>query len=137
MGNKRTGRCTAGNGSQNRSFNLQKIPGIKIVTNRLYDIGPCYKGIHNLRIHNQINITLTITDFCISKAMEFFRQWPQRLGQQIKSLNSHSQLPTVGTEHMPLYPNNITYIQQLELLVFFFPQNIQLKINLDTAGAVH
>ena len=137
MSNKWTSRSTTGNSTQYRSFYLNIISRIQILTNGLHNIGSCNKGIHNLWIHNQINITLTITNLRISQAVELFWQWTQRLGQHIKVVNTDSNLSTTSTEYMALNTNNITNIQQLKLGIFFLTQNIQLEINLNAAAAIH
>ena len=137
MGNKWTSRSTTSNSAQYRSLYLNIISLIQILTDGLHNISSSNKGIHNLWIHNQINITLTITNLCISQAVELLWQWTQRFGQHIKVVNTDSNLSTTGAEYMALNTNNITNIQQLELGILFLTQNIQLEINLNAAAAIH
>ena len=137
MSDEWTSCCTTSNGAKYWSLNLQEVTAVQILTNRLYDISTSHKGIHNLRVHDEINIALAITDFSIGKTMELLRQRTKRLGEKIKIINSYSQLATAGTENMSLDTDDITNIQQLELGILFLTQYIKLEINLYTAAAIH
>ena len=137
MSDERPCRRAAGNSPQHRGLNLKEVTLIQIITDGLHDIGASHKGIHNLRIHNQIHITLAIADFRICQAVELLRQRTQGLGQKVKIIHTDGNLAPAGAENLALYTDNIANIQKLELGILLLPQHIQLEINLDAAAAVH
>ena len=88
-----------------------------------------------------LDILKDSTKRCIENAlrqsMELLRQRAEGFGQKLEILYLYRHFTAMGTEHSPLEANDITDIQQLEFRIFFFPQHIQLEIDLDFAGKIH
>ena len=72
MGSKRAGICTTIKRLENWCFHLQKFQVIQITTQKTNDFGAFYKSIPNVRVNDQIQMSIAITVFLISKCVECF-----------------------------------------------------------------
>ena len=70
------GSCSSAAGicNQHGSLHFHKALSIQITTDGADDSGTFYKSILNILIHDQVGITLTITDIGIGQAMELLRR---------------------------------------------------------------
>ena len=73
--------CTTGIGDKHWGLNLHKALSIQIAANAADYLGTLDKSIFNVFIHDQIDITLTITSICVSQSMIFLRKDLQTLRQ--------------------------------------------------------
>lgn len=70
MSDKRTCRRSSGNGLQHRGFHLQIPFGIEEIPDSVDHPGTFHKDFLDLRIHDQVEITLAVTLFGIGKGIE-------------------------------------------------------------------
>ena len=74
MGLERSCSCTAGIGYQHGSLYFQETLSVQITADGTDNSGTLYESILNVLIHDQVGITLTITDIGIGQAVELLRQ---------------------------------------------------------------
>ena len=74
MGLERSCCRTAGIGYQHGGLYFQEALSVQITTDGADDLRTLYESILNILIHDQVGITLTITDIGIGQAMELLRQ---------------------------------------------------------------
>ena len=67
---------------QHWSLYFHKALSVQEITDFPDDLGTLYKRILNLRIHDQIHISLTVAKVCIRQAMEFLRQSLEAFGEE-------------------------------------------------------
>ena len=77
------GSCcrTACIGYQHGSFHFHEVLAVKITSDSADNFTSLYKGILYILIHNQIGVTLSVTDIRIGKAVEFLGKNLQALGK--------------------------------------------------------
>ena len=74
MGLKRTRGGSSCIGYQHGGLNLHEIAAIQEIADLLDDLGSLDKGILDLRVHDQVHISLPIAGIRIRQAVEFLRQ---------------------------------------------------------------
>ena len=149
MSDKRTCRRSSGNGLQHRGFHLQIPFGIEEIPDSVDHPGTFHKDFLDLRIHDQVEITLAVTLFGIGKGIEHLafllfhnRQRPQRFRQHGQFFGVYGNLTCLCAEHKSLHSDNVTDIHQfLENRIVsgrcFICRNIvPADIHLDPAGSI-
>src|SRR4029077_220790 len=68
--------------------------------------------------------------------MSFFRQWPQRLGEQLECLSFYCRFATFGDKTCPFHANEIAYIEQPKKVEQFRANLLGVNVNLNPTGDV-
>ena len=136
MGDKRTGRSTAGNGVQNRGFYFQIAFVIQNMADTLDNLGPFDEDLPDFRIYNQIHITLAVTDFLVLQAVPFFRQGFQGLAEEFQFLYANGRFTHMGFENNAFHAYNIANIQQFYYAVGVFAHFVLADIQLNLTGFI-
>ena len=61
------------------------------------DLGTLYKSIFHICVHDQVHITLTVTDIGVGQTVEFLRKDLQALGQQNHAAGMDRNFTGFGT----------------------------------------
>ena len=133
MGLKRTCSRTAGISYQHRGLHFHKSASIQEIADLLEDLRTFYKGVFYFRIHDEIHISLTITDIRVGQSVKFLRQNLQTLGQQYDGLCVNGDLSHLGAEYGTFDSDNITDIHLLEISISLFAYAVSGNIRLDIA----
>ena len=78
MGPERPCRCAARNGLHHRRLDFEITPRIQKIADGLHDPGTQDKDLLDVGIDDQIDISLTVAEFHIGKAMPFFGKRSKR-----------------------------------------------------------
>ena len=133
---ERSCRSTAGIGYQHRCLHLDKVASVKEIADLLDDLGALDKGLFNLRIHDQIHVTLTIAGICICQTVEFLRKGLQTLGQQSDLLYMNRSLSCLCLEYLTFNTDDITDIIFLKICIRFLTYSISGHVALDAARKI-
>ena len=136
MGHKRSCRCTARIGNEHRSFHLHEIAAVKETTDFFNDRRSLLEGLADILIHDEIHISLAITDIGILQSVELLRKRLQRLGKKNKFLRMDRNLSGLCAEREALDADDVTDVQALERRIGVISQVIAGDINLDSAVAI-
>ena len=112
--------CTTSNTLQCRSLYLCITSLIEELTHGAQYGSALQEGIFHTFVHNEVNITLTITLLWIFKLIVCLavlilndRQWLQALRQNGNLLSMNRDFSHLCLEHFTLYSNEVTNIKQL------------------------
>ena len=120
MRDERTSRCATRNLLKDRSFHFRKARLIKHLTHGAQNRGTFQERVLHTVVHDQIHITLTVSQFGVFKRIKHLtvflfhdRQRLQALRQHRERLCMHTDLARLGAEHKTFHTNEVTQIQQL------------------------
>ena len=146
MGNERTGSGSSRDALKNRSLHLKTAGLVEVLTHGSDNLSPLDEYILNLRIHYQVNISLTVAEFRVSEGIEDLsvkllhdRKHAQGLAQQGKLLGMDAELTGLGEESETLDSDNIPYVKEflpdgvVHGLVLTRANLIPLDINLNAS----
>ena len=83
MGLKGTGRSATGVAHQNGGLYLHKSLAVQELANFTDNGGALLKGVAYIRVHNKVQIALSVPGVGILQAVELLRQGQQALGEQL------------------------------------------------------
>ena len=127
-------RCrTAGDGIENGRFNLDIAHIIQIVPQMLDELRTDNKIPLDLRVHDQVNIALTIACFLVGQSVEFLGQRQQGLGQQRDFLCTHRHFAALRTEDFTLDADDISDVVFLEAVILGLVHLVLAGVKLDAA----
>jgi hypothetical protein len=107
---------------------------IEIPADQGDDPAPAPEYLPALLIHDKINISLAITLFDVSQAMELLRERAYSLAEEGERVHPDGDFAQFRPEHMTRYPDNISpldkLVEEFELLIpkIVFP-DIQLDLS--------
>ena len=119
MRDERLGRRPARNRLQHRRLDLHVTVAYEELAHCLNDPGARHEHPARILVGDQVEITLAVFLFLIGQAVEFFRQWAQRLGQQAHLLDAHGKLAGFGLEQHADSAENVAEIIMFECVVRF------------------
>ena len=141
--------CTTSNTLQGRSFYLCITSLIEELTHGTQYGSTLQEGIFHTLIHNEVNITLTITLLWVFKLIVCLtililnnRQWLQALRQNGNLLSMNRDFSHLCLKHFTLHSDEVTNIEQLleDLIIKFFiltrTDVVTSDINLDSTLAI-
>ena len=129
-------RGAAGIFHQHRSLHFHEVSLRQEIADLLDDLGALDKCIAHFRIHDQVQVSLTIADIGILQAVELLRKRNQILAQEGNLLRVQGHLSCLCTEDFALHADDISDIHLLESRIRFFPEGISRDIQLNIAVTV-
>src|SRR5574344_491815 len=133
---ERTGGSAAGICHQHRCLHFQEVLTVEIAADGTDDLRTLYKGLTDILVHDQICITLSVTDIGIGQSVPFFRQRLQALGHQCHLFCMNGDFTGLCLEHKSLYPYNIADIKLFKISIRLFSQRIAGNINLNISRQI-
>ena len=130
MGFKRSCGSTARIGNEHRRFDLHEALCIEIAANCADDFRALDKGILSLGIHNEIDITLTISCIDIGQPVEFFRQHLQAFREQNQLRRMHGNLTGFCAEYFAFNTDNVSDVKFFECRIWRLSNAVPGNINL-------
>ena len=118
-------------GYKHRCLHLHESLCIQETTDGGNDLRPLYKGILYLRVHDEVYISLAITDVGIRQAVEFLRKHLEALGQQGNLLCMNGDLAGLCPEYISLNAHDIADVHPLKGLICILSQLIPGHVQLD------
>src|SRR6266851_3859029 len=118
-----------------RRFDLDELPLVEKAADEPRQLVALEEGCLDLRIGDEIEISLPIARFDIGEAVPFFGQRPERLAERQKARRGDGQLPGLGAEHLARDADEVSDVDQLEKLVRG-SQRVLFHVHLDLSGAV-
>src|SRR6185437_15341495 len=88
------------------------------------------KNAPDLRIGDQIEIALPVSDFDILQSVPFFRHGKQSLRQEIQMLSMNAQFAGSGAKQITFHANDVAKVEKLVKFIIFFGNAILPDINL-------
>ena len=92
-----------------------------------------FTSILNILIHDQVDITLTITLVGIGQTVELLRKYLQALGQQLYLGSMYRNFTGFGFEYFTLYTDDIAYVIFFKICIGLFPDVVAGYIYLDAS----
>lgn len=129
--------CAAGDRREYRRLDLEVIAIIEVRADGLDDLRALAEGVADLRVHDEVEVALAVTDVDVLQAVELLRQRAQRLREQVEVLDADRHLAAVRLEDDAADADDVADIELLELvLVLVLAEHIDLEVDLDVARAV-
>ena len=123
-------------GLHHRRFDFEIVLRIEERANVGDDRRARAKNLAAFLVDDQVDIALPVARFLIGQAVEFFRQRPQRLGQQAHFVRHDGQLAGLGAKQRAARRDDVADIPFLECLIDTFGQAVALEAHLDLPGAI-
>ena len=123
-------------GGQDGGVHLQEAPAIQKMPQLPQDLAPLHEGVLDLRVHDEVNITLTIPGLPVGKTVELLRQGQQGLGKQGGLMDPDGNFAPLGPEHVALDAHNVANVVLLETVEGILLHLVDLHIKLDAAGVI-
>ena len=118
---------------QHRCLHLHESLSVQIPADRADDLGTLDKGILHLRIHDQIHISLTVTQIRIGQPMELLRKDLEALRKQCDAACMDGLLPCLCRKDLTLDSYKVAYVKLLKVLVHILPYAVSRHVALDVA----
>ena len=90
----------------------------------------------DIRVDDEVEVTLAITDLNIRQAMPFLGKGTKRLGQELKRLDLDREFPGLCPEDLSFDPDDVPDIELLEELEGFVADDIFPDIGLNPSLSV-
>ena len=134
---ERLGVGTTQDGMHHGGLDLHVAVGLHVAADETDDLAALAEGVADLRVHDEVEVALAVTDVDILQAVELLRQRAQRLREQVEVLDADRHLAAVRLEDDAADANDVADIELLELvLVLVLAEHIDLEVDLDVARAV-
>ena len=130
---ERSCSSAAGICNQHGSLHFHKALSVQITADGADDSGTFYKSILNILIHDQVDITLTITLVGIGQTVELLRKYLQALGQQLHFGSMYRNFTGFGFEYFTLYTDDIAYVIFFKICIGLFPDVVAGYIYLNAS----
>ncbi len=124
-------RGAAGVGYQHGRLHLHKALACQELTDGGNDLGTLYKYFLCFRIHDQVDIPLTITQVRIGQTVILLRKNLQALGKQRNDRCMNADLTGLCTENRTLNADNIAHVQLFERLIGLLANCVLCHVRLD------
>ena len=99
---------------QHGRFDLEKPARVEKIADRGDNAAALDEHVAHMRVGDQIDVTLAVTDVHVLEAVPFFRQAHERLGQEREFFHPQAFLPHLGSKKLAFRGNDIADIQQTE-----------------------
>ena len=116
---------------EHRSLHFHKSLSVQIFPDRTQDFGTLDKCIFYVRIHDQIHISLTVTQIGIRQPMELLREDLQTLRKQRDLCRMDRHLSGLCSEYFSLDSDHITHVKFLEIFICFLAHAVSCNVRLD------
>ncbi len=134
---KGSGSRTAGVLYQHGGLYLHEAQTVQIAANSADDLRTLQESVLNLRVHDQVHITLTIPHIGVRKSVELLRQDLQALREQGQCLHMNGGFACLRDKYIAGHTDDIADVQLLKFLIRLFTErvsgNIQLNVTLEVA----
>ena len=98
---------------QNRGFDFEVSPLVQKLPQFPDDEASFHKNVTHLAIHDQIDISLTVSDFDVFQAVPLLREWKKALRQKCHFGCQDGQLSRARAKQRAFNANQIANIEQL------------------------
>ena len=136
MCHERTCRGATGNRLQHRRFHFEETKRVHELADEAHDLATFDESLADLRIDDQVDVTLPVTGFGIGQAGPFLGQRAQVLAQQFDRLGPHGQLAGLGFHQAAAHADDVADVPGLEVRVDLLAQQIALHEGLYAARSV-
>src|SRR5699024_3385459 len=136
MGDKWTSSSTACNVVQNRGLYFQITLVVQECAQLFDNHRAFYKDIADIWVHDEVDVSLTVSQVGVGQTVEFFRQRQQRLGQQDSLGSADRDFTVFGAEHLALDANDITDVPFFKLIVGIFANDVTFDVDLDSSRSI-
>ena len=106
------------NRHQDGRVHLNEPPAVEEPANAADDATPLHESFRNLRVGDQVQVSLTVAGFHVPKPVPFLRKRPHPLGQHGQRLRFNRRLSRPRAHHVAGYAQEIPEIQVLQHPVF-------------------
>src|SRR6266540_4546841 len=130
------GRGTSGYRLQDWRLHFNEAPFLEEAPGFANNGDPFFEHRARTFVGEKIKITLPVTRFDVLEPVPFFRERPQRLGEQLECLDFYCWFPAFGDKTCPFNANEIAYVEQPKKIDQFRPNLLCVNVNLNAAGDV-
>ena len=127
--------CTAGIFDQHRRLDFHESALIEVTADRGNDLRALDEHILRTRIHDQVDIALTIAQICVRESVELLRKDLKTLGKKGDLLCMNGSLTLLRRENESLHTDDIAHVEFLKCRIIL-TEVIAGYIDLDVAVAV-
>ena len=136
VGDKWTCGCATGDGVEHWGFNFEECAFIKVTTYCGDDFGAQDEGVFNVRIHDQVNVALTIAKLGIGQTMVLFRKWTHGFAEVFKLADFDTEFTAVGNENGTGDAYDVADVSFFEEPVHVFANDVLAGVDLNVTGKV-
>ncbi len=134
MRDERARRGAAGLRLQNRRLDLHEAFAVQELADRADDQAARAEKVADVLIGDQIQMALAVADFNVGKAVPFFRQRQERLGQQSPGRHFKRLFPALGGEERAFGFEHVAEVDEVrETFERFRADRVQFQMQLQLA----
>ena len=131
MGLKRSCGSASGIGHQHGGLHLHKALSVQISSDCGNNLRPFHKGFLYFLVHNQIRVSLAVTDIRVCQAVIFFRKYLKALGKKGNACGVYGNLLRFGLKHFAGNSHNIAYVVLLKIGIRLLSNAVSCHIALN------
>ena len=121
---------------ENRGLNLHVAVRFHKLADDGYDLGALAEHVADLRVHDEVNVALTITDLAVGEAVELLRQRTQRLGKDLQRGNCQGELAAARTHDSAGCADDVAKVEKTQELPVLLVEVVDAAEELNLAGIV-
>ena len=130
VGDERPRRCTAGNVQQRRGFDFVEAAIVDEPSRFGDDAAAHDHRVAHVRIHDQVDVALTVAFLDVREAMPLVRERHQRFAQQFERLDVERQLALFRAKHEAAHAHDITALDVVPFREAFVAQIVFAQVDL-------
>ena len=136
MGLKGTSRRAARIRYEHRGLDFHEASLIQISPNRGDNLGALHEGLAHLRVHDEVNVALTVALVGVGETVELLRERLHALCEQGQLLRVNRNLTCLGLKDLAANADDVADIILLKLRIRLFADRIARHINLNVAAQI-
>src|SRR5690606_116639 len=121
---------------QHGGFHFKEPSCQHVLTDAADSLAACNKRTPGSLCHDEVDITLAVTQFLVGHAVKLVRQRAQRFGKQADGGGVNGQFTLSGLEDAAFYGDDVANIPALERGIDIFTNGIAIKKYLNAAGTI-
>src|ERR1700685_4028186 len=130
MRDERLSYCAARDLLHHGSFDLDEVMRVEKPPHGLHQLAALQENFPYLRIHDQVDVTLAVSQLNVGQAMPFFRPRQQVFGEERNFLDVDAEFAGAGAEQIAADANVISEVEQLVKFEPLFADCIFLYVDL-------
>ena len=136
MGLKGTSRRAARVRYEHRGLDFHEASVIQISPDRGDNLGALHEGLAHLRVHDEINVALTVALVGVGEAVELLRERLHALCEQGKLFRVNRNLTCLGLKDLAADTDDVADVVLLKEGICLFADRIARHINLNVAAQI-
>ncbi|OPZ60342.1 MAG: hypothetical protein BWY86_01024 [Candidatus Aminicenantes bacterium ADurb.Bin508] len=132
VGDEGTGVGPPGDGVEHGGLDFEVASLVKKFSDSPDDLEPLLEDHSSLRVHDQVEVALSVPGLFVLETVELFGHREKALGEESKVLNENRKLSGLGSEEGPFDADDVSCIEALEGRVLLWTDGVFLDVDLES-----